>query len=91
MTHFKQQFQALKGNYTLVKAKTSSGEIQEVNFPGVMKVDEKRLEYVDIESNTTTMLYFKNNTTLYSLYGEVAILKDKNNKIKLEKLKMMGN
>ena len=76
-----QQFQELKGNYTLVKIKTPSGEIQKVNFPGVMKVDKQRLEYVDIESNATNVLYFKNNTTLYFMDGELTILKNKNNHV----------
>jgi len=76
-----QQFQALKGNYTLVKAKTSSGEIHEVNSPGVMKVNKQSLAYLDIESNSTTNLYFKNNTTLYGFGFEVTILKDKNNHV----------
>lgn len=86
-----QQFQELKGNYTLVKAKTSSGEIQKVNSPGVMKVDEQSLEYLDIASNSTTILYFKNNTSLYALDIEVEILKDKNNRVIGLKSKYQNN
>jgi hypothetical protein len=76
-----QQFQELKGNYTLVKAKTATGEIQELNSPGLMKVDDQNLEYVEIASNSTFNLYFKNNITLYGLDFEVTILKDKKNRV----------
>jgi hypothetical protein len=76
-----QQFQELKGKYTLIKFKTPSGEIEEVNSPGVIKVDKQSLVYVDMATNSTYNLYFKNNTTLYSMDGEVTILKNKNNRV----------
>lgn len=76
-----QQFQELQGYYTLVKVKTSSGEILELNSPGVMKVDEQSLEFSDIEINSTTILYFKNNTSLYGYNFEAIILKDTNNRV----------
>ena len=86
-----QQFQELIGNYTLVKVITSSGEIIEVNEPFVMKVDDNSLELFDITYNYPINLYFKNNTSLYTLNTEAIILKDDNNRVSGIKVKFIND
>jgi hypothetical protein len=86
-----QQFKELLGNYTLVKVKFSSGEILELNDPFIMKIDKQNLDLFDIKYDRSLNLYFKNNTTLYTINAETLILKDANNNVSGLKVKFLNN
>ncbi|MFD2823033.1 DUF6090 family protein [Lacinutrix iliipiscaria] len=76
-----QQFEALTGNYKLIKIKYSNGDIITLEDPFIMKVNNHILEFSDINYDYTVNFYFKDNNNLYGNHSEATIIKNESKNI----------
>lgn len=70
-------YEELLGAYRLVLVRKKNGKRESIlDIPYTMKMGRDGLELVDESTGTTQLLYFKSDTSLYSVTAEVSLVRD---------------
>ncbi|MDA0714525.1 MAG: hypothetical protein O3B83_04580, partial [Bacteroidetes bacterium] len=70
-------YEELIGAYRLVLVRKKNGKRESIlDIPYTMKMGRDGLELVDESTGTTQLLYFKSDTSLYSVTAEVSFVRD---------------
>lgn len=70
-------YEEVMGSYRLVLVRKKNGKRESIlDIPFTMKMSKDGLELVDESNGNRQLLYFKNDTSLYSITAEVSLVRD---------------